>query len=143
MIHENIDGGSGQHRFGKRQIQIPENTEPAAPVNFCRLAQISGDPQEELAHQKAYRQLTMTTEEGMAHFVAFIQDFQKTGNDKGAVDLTHLREEQERIGRWARDHAAQLVAAGAQEQWNRASCIAVPSDDPMGYDFIAMKEVKV
>lgn len=97
----------------------------------------------ELAHQKAYRQLTMTTEEGMAHFVAFIQDFQKTGNDKGAVDLTHLREEQERIGRWARDHAAQLVAAGAQEQWNRASCIAVPSDDPMGYDFIAMKEVKV
>ena len=53
------------------------------------------------------------------------------------------KKEQERIGRWAKEHAAQLIAAGAQEQWNRASCIAVPSDDPMGYDFIAMKEVKV
>ena len=98
---------------------------------------------EELAQQKAYRQLTMTTEEGMARFVAFVEEFKKTGTAAGAVDLNHLKKEQERIGRWAKEHAAQLIAAGAQEQWNRASCIAVPSDDPMGYDFIAMKEVKV
>lgn len=98
---------------------------------------------EELAQQKAYRQLTMTTEEGMARFVAFVEEFKKTGTAAGAVDLNHLKKEQERIGRWAKEHAAQLIAAGAQEQWNRASCIAVPSDDLMGYDFIAMKEVKV
>ena len=98
---------------------------------------------EELAQQKAYRQLTMTTEEGMARFIAFVEEFKKTGTAAGAVDLNHLKKEQERIGRWAKEHAAQLIAAGAQEQWNRASCIAVPSDDPMGYDFIAMKEVKV
>ena len=98
---------------------------------------------EELAQQKAYRQLTMTTEEGMARFVAFVEEFKKTGTAAGAVDLNHLKKDQERIGRWAKEHAAQLIAAGAQEQWNRASCIAVPSDDPMGYDFIAMKEVKV
>ena len=98
---------------------------------------------EELAQQKVYRQLTMTTEEGMARFIAFVEEFKKTGTAAGAVDLNHLKKEQERIGRWAKEHAAQLIAAGAQEQWNRASCIAVPSDDPMGYDFIAMKEVKV
>ena len=100
---------------------------------------------EELAQQKAYRQLTMTTEEGMApFFVAFVEEFKKTGTAAGAVDLNHLKKEQERIGRWAKEHAAQLIAAGAQEQWStEPSCIAVPSDDPMGYDFIAMKEVKV
>ncbi len=97
----------------------------------------------ELAQQKVYRQLTMTTEEGMARFTAFIEEFQKTGTAADAAELPHLKEEQERVGRWAGEHAAQLVAAGAQEQWDRASCIAVPSDDPMGYDFIAMKEVKV
>ena len=32
---------------------------------------------EELAQQKAYRQLTMTTEEGMARFVAFVEEFKK------------------------------------------------------------------
>lgn len=98
---------------------------------------------EELAGQKAYIQLTMTTEEGMNRFVDFVKEFRKTGNAEGEVDLMHLRDEQEKIGRWAKAHAAELVAAGAHEQWNRASCIAVPSDDPMGYDFIAMKEVKV
>lgn len=97
---------------------------------------------EELAQQKAYRQLTMATDEGMANFIAFVEEFQRTGSAGDGVNLDHLKEEQERIGRWAKAHAAQLVAAGAQEQWNRASCIAVPSDDPMGYDFIAMKEVK-
>ncbi len=97
----------------------------------------------DLAHQKAYRQLTMTTEEGMARFIAFVEEFQETETAPQAVDLSHLKEEQERIGRWVRDHAEQLVVAGAQEQWNRANCIAVPSNDPMGYDFIAMKEVKV
>lgn len=96
----------------------------------------------ELVQQKAYRQLTMTTEEGMKRFVAFIEEFQKTGTAEDAVDLTHLKDEQEKIGRWAKENADKLVAVGTQEQWNRASCIAVPSDDPMGYDFIAMKEVK-
>ena len=97
----------------------------------------------ELVQQKAYRQLTMTTEEGMERFADFIEEFQKTGTAEDAVDLTHLKDEQEKIGRWAKENADKLVAVGAREQWNRASCIAVPSDDPMGYDFIAMKEVKV
>lgn len=96
----------------------------------------------ELAQQKAYRQLTMTTEEGMERFIAFIESFQKTGNAAEEVELNHLKAEQERISRWAKAHAAQLAAAGEQEQWHRANCIAVPSEDPMGYDFIAMKEVK-
>ena len=113
-----------------------------SPQREHRLEQM-GVSFEELAQQKAYRQLTMTTEEGMARFVAFVEEFKKTGTAAGAVDLNHLKKEQERIGRWAKEHAAQLIAAGAQEQWNRASCIAVPSDAPMGYDFIAMKEVKV
>lgn len=97
----------------------------------------------ELAQQKAYRQLTMTTEEGMDRFIDFIKTFQKTEMVADAIELAHLKEERERIYRWAKEHASQLVAVGTQEQWNRASCIAVPSDDPMGYDFIAMKEVKV
>lgn len=97
----------------------------------------------ELVQQKAYRQLTMTTEEGMERFADFIEEFQKTGTAEDAVDLTHLKDEQEKIGRWAKENADKLVAVGTREQWNRASCIAVPSDDPMGYDFIAMKEVKV
>ena len=39
---------------------------------------------EELAQQKAYRQLTMTTEEGMARFVAFVEEFKKTGTAQQA-----------------------------------------------------------
>lgn len=97
----------------------------------------------ELAQQKAYRQLTMTTEKGMERFIAFIESFQKNGTGGDEVDLGYVKEEQERIGLWAREHAAQLTAIGEQEQWNRANCIAVPSDAPMGYDFIAMKEVIV
>lgn len=52
---------------------------------------------EELAQQKAYRQLTMTTEEGMARFVAFVEEFKKTGTAAGAVDLNHLKKER-RVG---------------------------------------------
>ncbi len=98
---------------------------------------------EELLKQKAYRQLTMATDEGLERFAAFIDKFRKTGDVEDEVDLTRLKDEQDRVGRWAREHAEKLAEVGKQEQWNRAICIAVPSDDAMGYDFIAMKEVKV
>ena len=94
----------------------------------------------ELAQQNAYKQLTMTTEKGMERFIKFIENYRKT---KIYVDSVHLEEEQKRIGSWAKRHAAQLKAVKAQEQWYRANCIAVPSDDTLGYDFIAMKVVKL
>lgn len=57
-------------------------------------------------------------------------------------DLTFVEKEQKRIERWAQQNDKQLIAVGKKEQWNRANCIAVLSQDCMGYDFIAMKEVK-
>ncbi|MGN0658632.1 MAG: hypothetical protein ACI4LA_03400 [Emergencia sp.] len=95
---------------------------------------------EELASQKAYRQLTMMTDKGLENFLAFVRNFQATGAVSGESGRD-TEAEAERIGRWAKAHQQELIKVGAEETWHCANCIAVPSDDPGGYDFIAMKEV--
>ena len=60
---------------------------------------------------------------------------------RGTDIETDIELEAERVGRWAKAHRRELIAVGAEETWRNANCIAVPSDDPGGYDFIAMKEV--
>lgn len=96
---------------------------------------------DELAEQKVYRDLTMATEQGLDNFISFIHYFIANGYDD-SDDMSVIREEQERIGAWVNEHKAEMAALAAQEKWHCANCIAVPSDDPCGYDFIAMKEVK-
>ena len=96
---------------------------------------------DELASQKVYRDLTMTTEKGMENFITFVHEFMVRGYGD-SDDMDDIREEQDRIGKWVIEHKAEMTALAAQEKWHCANCIAVPSDDPCGYDFIAMKEVK-
>lgn len=99
---------------------------------------------EELIPQKAYRQITMMTDKGLENFLAFVRNFQQTGavfGGRGTDIETDIELEAERVGRWAKAHLRELIAVGAEETWRNANCIAVPSDDPGGYDFIAMKEV--
>lgn len=96
---------------------------------------------DELASQKAYRKLTMTTEKGMENFIAFIHSLMASGEAPAQVEMKDLAAERKRVSSWAASHTKELVEVGSQEQWHRANCIAVPSDDPLGYDYIAMKEV--
>lgn len=96
---------------------------------------------DELAAQKVYRNLTMTTEQGMDNFISFVHYFMAAGyNDSD--DMSDIREEQERISKWVMEHKEEMAALASQEKWHCANCIAVPSEDPCGYDFIDMKEVK-
>lgn len=95
-----------------------------------------------LVCNKVFTQLTMTTEDGLKHFIDFIEKFQKSGIVVDTKDRDQLKKEQKRIGQWAKKNASKLMDVGKLEQWNRASCIAVPSENSVGYDFIAMKEVK-
>ena len=96
----------------------------------------------DLVSMKAFRQLTLMSESGMNRVIQCIETLQKTKKIAHQEDATFVEKEQKRIERWAQQNARQLMAVGKQEQWNRANCIAVPSQDCMGYDFIAMKEVK-
>lgn len=95
---------------------------------------------DELASQKAYIKLTMATEKGMENFITFIHEFIKSGG-KFEDDISDIEEEQRRLAGWARANRQQLVDAGKNETWHCANCVAVPSDDPLGYDFVALKEV--
>ncbi len=97
---------------------------------------------DELASQRAYRQLTMMTDKGMDRFIDFIHEFSR-GAYEYDDDMSDPAEEQERLGRWAASNRDMIMAAGKCEKWMRASCVAVPSDAPEGYDFIALKEVKL
>jgi hypothetical protein len=102
---------------------------------------ILGTSFDELASQKVYRDLTMATDIGIDNFIEFVHGFMAHGyNDSD--DMSDIREEQEHIGKWVTEHKAEMAALAEQEKWHCANCIAVPSDDPCGYDFIAMKEVK-
>lgn len=96
---------------------------------------------DELAGDKVYRNLTMATETGMKNFIAYIHKFMngKTGD---AGDMSRLADEQNRVSDWVKKHKAELAAAGSSEKWHCACCVAVPSEDPMGYDYIAVKEVQ-
>ncbi len=94
---------------------------------------------EQLAAGRVYRDLTMTTEEGMANFVEFVRNF------NGSIytdDISDIAEEQERLAKWVEAHKSELIAAGRNEQWKDGCAVAVPSDADGGYDYIAIKEVK-
>ena len=96
---------------------------------------------DELAADKVYRKLTMTTEKGMNNFIDFIHVFMKSGGIY-EDDISDIADEQQRLAKWAAANRAALTEAGKSETWRSANCVAVPSDDPGGYDFIAMKEVE-
>ena len=96
---------------------------------------------DELAADKVYRNLTMTTEKGMNNFIDFIHAFMKSGGIY-EDDISDIADEQQRLAKWAAANRAALIEAGRSETWRSANCVAVPSEDPGGYDFIAMKEVE-
>lgn len=96
---------------------------------------------DELIAQKAYRDLTMATEKGLDNFASFVHQFMLQGyNDYD--DIADISDEQERLAKWVGQHKEELVSIGKQEKWHCAACVAVPSNDPCGYDFIALKEVE-
>jgi hypothetical protein len=94
---------------------------------------------DELASDKVYKNLTMTTEKGMENFVSFIHAF--IAGDNRSDDISDIKEEQQELAEWIKVHKAEVMAAGINETWNDACAIAVPSDAEGGYDFIAIKEV--
>jgi hypothetical protein len=94
---------------------------------------------DQLASERVYRDLTMTTEQGMKNFVEFIHSFNGRAYDD---DISDIAAEQAELAQWVESHKADLVAAGQCEQWNDGCAIAVPSDAEGGYDYIAIKEVK-
>lgn len=77
----------------------------------------------------------------MANFVAFVHNF-IAGGQIYVDDISGVKEEQEALAKFVKEHKEEIIAAGKEEKWHRANCIAVPSDDPLGYDFIALKEVE-
>lgn len=92
---------------------------------------------EELISLGAFRRLTMLTEKGLDNFREFIVDFRK-GVLPAHDDVT---EAAAKTGKWVRSHRGELVEAGRKEIWHSAACIAVPSDDAYGYDYISLREV--
>ena len=94
----------------------------------------------ELAEDKVYRNLIMVTEKGLRNFVEFIKTFNSGENLKDNID-ENTKKEQQQAAEWVNANRQELIKAGKEETWKNAACVAVPSDDPMGYDFIALKEV--
>lgn len=94
----------------------------------------------ELANDKVYQNLTMTTEKGFRNFVEFIRRFIDS-NGQFEDSLDELKAEQQAVARWVNANKSQLMKVGEAEKWKNAACIAVPSEDPMGYDYMALKEV--
>jgi hypothetical protein len=94
---------------------------------------------DQLAADKVYRELTMTTEKGMENFIDFIHNF--NGNDY-ADDISDIASEQAELAKWVEAHKAELIAAGQGELWKDGCAVAVPSGAEGGYDYIAVKEVK-
>ena len=94
---------------------------------------------DQLAAEKVYRDLTMTTEQGMDNFIEFIHGFDGSGYEDVPDEV---KAEQEALAAWVTAHKEQLVAVGQQEQWSDGCAMAVPSDADGGYDYIAVKEVK-
>jgi len=94
---------------------------------------------EELAADRVYRDLTMTTEKGMANFVEFVRNF---NGSEYADDIDDIAEEQEHLAKWVNDHKSELIAVGKSEQWKDGCAVAVPSEAEGGYDYVAIKEVE-
>lgn len=101
----------------------------------------SGADFDEMASDEGYQKLIMTTEKGLENFVAFVRSFTASGYvfDDGINDIAS---EQAAIAEWVKENKDKLAAVGNFEKWNTAACIAVPSQDPCGYDFILRKEVE-
>lgn len=94
----------------------------------------------ELANDEVYQNLTMTTEKGFYNFVEFVRNFIDNGGQfEDSID--DINAEQQEIAMWVNSNRQQLMKVGEEETWKNAACIAVPSEDPMGYDYIALKEV--
>lgn len=96
---------------------------------------------DELAEDKVYQRLTMTTETGMKNFVSYIHKI-ISGEAADPDDTEDISREQAEAAAWVRNNLNRVIEAGRQEKWHRACCIAVPSDDPYGYEYIAVKEVE-
>lgn len=72
---------------------------------------------EELALERAYQELTMTTGEGMRNFFQFIRDFRMSGMPD-VDDLSDVQDEQRQIAEWVKTHKQQLIEAGKSEKWH-------------------------
>ena len=72
----------------------------------------------------------------------FADDYYDSGGYGMGEDVYKRQDEQNRVSDWVKKHKAELAAAGSSEKWHCACCVAVPSEDPMGYDYIAVKEVQ-
>jgi hypothetical protein len=94
---------------------------------------------DQLAAERVYRDLTMTTEQGMKNFVEFIHNLNGSAYDD---DISDIAAEQAELSQWVEAHKAELVAAGQTEKWEDGCAVAVPSDAEGGYDYISVKEVK-
>lgn len=96
---------------------------------------------DEMISDEAYRDILMMTEAGFANFIEFVHSFAAGGYvyDDRTDDIA---EEQAMIAEWVKENKERLAEAGKSEKWSTAACIAVPSDDPCGYDFIQLKEVE-
>lgn len=95
---------------------------------------------DELVQERAYRELMMMTEAGRQRFIDCVHRFLESGNIE-SEETADVAEEQSRIGRWAKSHQQELMKAAEEEKWHCANCVAVPSADPGGYDYISVKEV--
>lgn len=95
---------------------------------------------DQLAMQPVYRNLTMTTDKGMAAFVDFVHKYL----DGGLADqsLDGIQAEQDEIAAFVQAHQEELQAVGKAECWKSANCIAVPADNEEGYVYIAEKVVE-
>ncbi|MEE3362119.1 MAG: hypothetical protein VZQ84_01010 [Anaerovoracaceae bacterium] len=114
------------------------NRKTAAGQLDAALAELSqlGFSFDELAGKPLYRNITGLTEEGMDEFAASIHRYMESGELPAPRYSDDLEEETERAVKWAMENAEMLRGMGSQEQLKRGGCIAVPSDDPLGYDFI-------
>lgn len=68
----------------------------------------SGTSFDELAADKEYQKLVMTTDAGMQHFVAFIHGFMEHGYDD-AHDMSDIVDEQIHIAEWVNAHRKELI----------------------------------
>lgn len=107
-------------------------------VGLQRLQEL-GVTFDQLAADKVYRDLTMTTEKGMENFVKFIHAFDGKAYED---DISDIAAEQAELAQWVESHKAELIAASHSEQWKDGCAVAVPSDTEGEYDYIAIKEVE-
>jgi len=122
--------------------QSQHRREAVQEINTAlRELEVMGTNFNELAAEKVYQDLVMATPQGMENFVGFIRMFMIMGH-ADEDEFQGIAEEQQQLAQWAKANRERLMEVGEKETWHDANCIAVPSEAPGGYDFIAMKEVK-